>query len=125
MFLQAYLGARRGKSFLAGSIKPEKEKSFCEKQGINHTFYQCERFMYILGKRTMPVYKGNNGFHFVGGSDWYVIARAYSEYIVKSQTPYVKQIKRWYVDSQRGPSPCVTPLPQRGPSPCVTPLPQY
>lgn len=94
--LEMYLGERRGKSFLAGSTRPEKEKNFCEKQGINHSFYQCERFMYTVGKRDMPDYDPVTGFHFVGGSDWYVLARKYAEYLVTDQSQYMKQIVKWY-----------------------------
>eukprot|EP00039_Didymoeca_costata_P011838 m.167566 g.167566 ORF g.167566 m.167566 type:complete len:858 (+) comp15306_c0_seq6:232-2805(+) len=94
--LRLYLGRRRGKSFLAGSIKPQKEKMFCDKQGINHTFYQCERFMYNLGKRQMPNYHPRDGFHFVGGSDWYIIERQYANYLVSDTSPYLQRIKQWY-----------------------------
>eukprot|EP00729_Bicosta_minor_P017756 gene17756-22950_t len=95
--LRSYLGHRRGKNFLAGSTNPSKEKSFCDKQGINHTFYQCEGFMYTVGKRQMPEYAvagdGTPGFHFIGGSDWYVIERQYGEYLTHDTSDYLNRIK--------------------------------
>lgn len=61
------LGHLRGTSFLTSS-PTMTEKRFCEKQGVNYTWLQCDHHLYSIGTR----HKADNVMHVKGGSDWCV-----------------------------------------------------
>jgi hypothetical protein len=63
------LGHVRGTSFLTSSATM-KEKRFCEKQGVNFTFFQCDNHLFAIGKRV----KQDDVMKVKGGSDWYAAA---------------------------------------------------
>lgn len=53
---------------------------FIKKQGLDRSFYQCERRVWRLGRRKLP-----KGLIYSGGSDWFALPRSFSEYIVTNR----------------------------------------
>lgn len=69
----------------------EKEaKDFVERQGLTYAFQPCGRFGYRLGRRTPP------DFRFIGGSDWFILARDYALYAATDTSPFMQEYRRWY-----------------------------
>lgn len=64
---------------------------FIHKQGLDRTFVECDEHMWRVGVRTLP-----SNIRFDGGSDWIVINRNYSRYLVTNRDHFLTALKRYY-----------------------------
>ncbi|CAK6981725.1 xylosyltransferase 1-like [Scomber scombrus] len=64
---------------------------FIRKQGLDRLFYECDTHMWRLGDRKIP-----EGIAVDGGSDWFLLNRAFVDYVVNSQDELVSSMKRFY-----------------------------
>ncbi|KAI6660209.1 Xylosyltransferase 1-like [Oopsacas minuta] len=87
--LTRLLGANMGENFL----KPSSTDldTFIKKQGISHTFVQCDNHMWKLGPRKLP-----DGVIFEGGSDWISLHRDFVEYVISADDIIVRELEVFY-----------------------------
>ncbi|KAM9783706.1 xylosyltransferase 1-like [Syngnathus typhle] len=64
---------------------------FIRKQGLDRLFLECDTHMWRLGDRKIP-----EGIAVDGGSDWFLLNRAFVEYVVRSTDELVAGLKRFY-----------------------------
>uniref|UniRef100_A0A7N6A3D3 Xylosyltransferase 1 n=1 Tax=Anabas testudineus TaxID=64144 RepID=A0A7N6A3D3_ANATE len=64
---------------------------FIRKQGLDRLFYECDTHMWRLGDRKIP-----EGIAVDGGSDWFLLNRAFVDYVVNSRDELVTRMKRFY-----------------------------
>ncbi|KAM7387475.1 hypothetical protein PAMA_009880 [Pampus argenteus] len=64
---------------------------FIRKQGLDRLFYECDTHMWRLGDRKIP-----EGIAVDGGSDWFLLNRAFVDYVVNSRDELVSSMKRFY-----------------------------
>ena len=64
---------------------------FIHKQGLDRTFVECDHHMWRIGQRTLP-----STIRFDGGSDWIIINRNFSHYLVTTKDHYLTTLKRYY-----------------------------
>lgn len=64
---------------------------FIRKQGLDRLFYECNTHMWRLGDRKIP-----EGIAVDGGSDWFLLNRAFVEYVINSEDDLVTSMKRFY-----------------------------
>ena len=64
---------------------------FIQKQGLDRTFVECDGHMWRISSRTLPP-----DITIDGGSDWIVINRNYSRYLVTNSSPFLKGLKKYY-----------------------------
>ena len=64
---------------------------FIEKQGLGHTFYECDYHLWKLGKRQLP-----RGIQFGGGSDWMGLYRGFCQYSVSNTDLLITGLKELY-----------------------------
>ncbi|XP_075255857.1 xylosyltransferase sqv-6-like isoform X2 [Convolutriloba macropyga] len=76
--MEQMLSVNKGMSFITGSHNIGRGK-FMKRQGVNQTFYQCDGHMFRISTRRTP-----RGVDFGGGSDWFVMARNFIEYLVNT-----------------------------------------
>eukprot|EP00041_Stephanoeca_diplocostata_P036713 m.1350521 g.1350521 ORF g.1350521 m.1350521 type:complete len:802 (-) comp24922_c0_seq8:2482-4887(-) len=94
--LMKFLDKHRGRNFLKSSAAKDEDR-FVTRQGVNHTFYQCDNHGYDIGVRELPATDDAGlRFHFRGGSDWYVLSREFVDYVVDDNDPYLVHAKQWY-----------------------------
>lgn len=65
--------------------------SFIRKQGLDRLFYECDTHMWRLGDRKIP-----EGIAVDGGSDWFLLNRAFVDYVVNSRDELVSSMKQFY-----------------------------
>eukprot|EP00035_Acanthoeca_spectabilis_P005353 m.112725 g.112725 ORF g.112725 m.112725 type:complete len:934 (-) comp12984_c0_seq2:76-2877(-) len=87
------LRQKRGYSFLNAnfdkSVKGRMEA--IQRQGIEWTSVQCERYMYRLAERSL-----HPTTQFLVGSDWFILARPYANYVANGNTSFVKAMRLFY-----------------------------
>ncbi|KAI4887242.1 hypothetical protein NFI96_027503 [Prochilodus magdalenae] len=64
---------------------------FIRKQGLDRLFFECDTHMWRLGDRKIP-----EGISVDGGSDWFLLNRAFVEYVINSEDDLVTSMKRFY-----------------------------
>ena len=64
---------------------------FIQKQGLDRTFVECENHMWRIGTRPLPP-----DVTLDGGSDWIVINRNYSHYLVTNTEQFLTGLKKYY-----------------------------
>jgi len=62
---------------------------FIQKQGLDRTFVECDDHMWRVGTRPLPEHVTIDG-----GSDWIVINRRYSHYLVTGEDDLLVRVKR-------------------------------
>lgn len=72
--LERYLTANMGSNFLKSH--GQTLERFVLKQGLNHSFYECDRHLWRLGVRRLPVTALD------GGSDWVCLHRSFVDYLM-------------------------------------------
>ncbi|XP_063728615.1 xylosyltransferase 2-like isoform X2 [Symsagittifera roscoffensis] len=90
--LEGMLSMNRGMSFITG-MKAVARSQFMKRQGVNQTFYQCDGHMFRLSARRVPY-----GVRFSGGSDWFVLARNFIDYLLHAppEDQLVDPLSRFY-----------------------------
>lgn len=73
------------------TLSPLAFVRFIQKQGLDRTFVECEGHMWRISSRPLP-----DDITIDGGSDWIVINRNYSRYLVTSNDPFLKGLKKYY-----------------------------
>lgn len=76
---------------LSWTLKSLCPLSFIRKQGLDRLFYECDTHMWRLGDRKIP-----EGIAVDGGSDWFLLNRAFVDYVVNSRDELVTRMKRFY-----------------------------
>ncbi|XP_048860520.1 xylosyltransferase 1-like isoform X1 [Brienomyrus brachyistius] len=87
--LVAFLSKYRDMNFIKSHGRDNAR--FIRKQGLDRLFYECDTHMWRLGDRKIP-----EGISVDGGSDWFLLNRAFVEYVVNSQDDLVASMKRFY-----------------------------
>ncbi len=64
---------------------------FIQKQGLDRTFVECDNHMWRVDMRPLP-----SEITVDGGSDWIVLHRNYSRYLVADKSKYLTDIKKYY-----------------------------
>ena len=64
---------------------------FIQKQGLDRTFVECDNHMWRVDNRKLP-----GDITVDGGSDWIVIHRNYSHYLVTDQSRFLTGLRRYY-----------------------------
>ncbi|KAK2893402.1 xylosyltransferase 1-like [Channa argus] len=87
--LVAFLSKYRNINFIKSHGRDNAR--FIRKQGLDRLFYECDTHMWRLGDRKIP-----EGIAVDGGSDWFLLNRAFVDYVVNSQDDLVSSMKRFY-----------------------------
>ena len=64
---------------------------FIQKQGLDRTFVECDNHMWRVDTRPLPPEVTVDG-----GSDWIVLHRNYSRYLVTDKSKFLTDIKKYY-----------------------------
>lgn len=64
---------------------------FIQKQGLDRTFVECDNHMWRVDTRPLP-----HDVTVDGGSDWIVLHRNYSRYLVTDKSKFLTDIKKYY-----------------------------
>lgn len=64
---------------------------FIQKQGLDHTFYECDSHLWRLFTRKLPT-----GIRIDGGSDWVGLHRDFCKYVVNSKNELNVGLKTVY-----------------------------
>ncbi len=64
---------------------------FIQKQGLDRTFVECDNHMWRVDMRPLP-----SEITVDGGSDWIVLHRNYSRYLVADKSKYLTDLKKYY-----------------------------
>uniref|UniRef100_A0A3Q3XDN2 Xylosyltransferase 1 n=1 Tax=Mola mola TaxID=94237 RepID=A0A3Q3XDN2_MOLML len=87
--LVAFLSKYRNMNFIKSHGRDNAR--FIRKQGLDRLFFECDTHMWRLGDRKIP-----EGIAVDGGSDWFLVNRAFVDYVVNSQDELVSSMKRFY-----------------------------
>ncbi|XP_061567677.1 xylosyltransferase 1-like [Cololabis saira] len=87
--LVAFLSKQRNMNFIKSHGRDNAR--FIRKQGLDRLFYECDTHMWRLGDRKIP-----EGIAVDGGSDWFLLNRAFVDYVVNSKDELVSSMKRFY-----------------------------
>uniref|UniRef100_A0A3Q3JZK1 Xylosyltransferase 1 n=1 Tax=Monopterus albus TaxID=43700 RepID=A0A3Q3JZK1_MONAL len=87
--LVAFLSKYRNMNFIKSHGRDNAR--FIRKQGLDRLFYECDTHMWRLGDRKIP-----EGIAVDGGSDWFLLNRAFVDYVVNSKDELVSNMKRFY-----------------------------
>ncbi|KAG9263843.1 xylosyltransferase 1-like [Astyanax mexicanus] len=87
--LVAFLSKYRDMNFIKSHGRDNAR--FIRKQGLDRLFFECDTHMWRLGDRKIP-----EGISVDGGSDWFLLNRAFVEYVINSQDDLVTSMKRFY-----------------------------
>ncbi|XP_068193653.1 xylosyltransferase 1-like [Antennarius striatus] len=87
--LVSFLSKNRGLNFIKSHGRDHAR--FIRKQGLDRLFYECDTHMWRLGDRKIP-----EGIAVDGGSDWFLVSRAFVDYVVNSRDALVSSMKRFY-----------------------------
>ena len=83
------LGANIGGNFLKSN---EGELDvFIKKQGIDHSFVQCDNHMWNIGYRKLP-----EGIQMDGGSDWIILHKDFIQYVLTTDDVIVTRLESIY-----------------------------
>ena len=64
---------------------------FIQKQGLDRIFVECDTHMYRIGSRDLP-----SDITLDGGSDWIILHRNFSHYLVNSTDHFLLALKKFY-----------------------------
>ncbi|XP_040046698.2 xylosyltransferase 1 [Gasterosteus aculeatus] len=87
--LVSFLSKYRNRNFIKSHGRDNAR--FIRKQGLDRLFYECDTHMWRLGDRKIP-----EGIAVDGGSDWFLLNRAFVDYVVNSRDELVGSMKRFY-----------------------------
>ncbi|XP_077412937.1 xylosyltransferase 1-like isoform X1 [Vanacampus margaritifer] len=87
--LVAFLSKHRHHNFIKSHGRDNAR--FIRKQGLDRLFLECDTHMWRLGDRKIP-----QGIAVDGGSDWFLLNRAFVDYVVRSTDELVSGLKRFY-----------------------------
>ncbi|XP_077474209.1 xylosyltransferase 1-like [Stigmatopora argus] len=87
--LVAFLSKHRHLNFIKSHGRDNAR--FIRKQGLDRLFVECDTHMWRLGDRQIP-----EGIQVDGGSDWFLLNRAFVDYVARSQDELVTGLKRFY-----------------------------
>lgn len=87
--LELFLTANKGKNFVKSH--GQQTQKFIKKQGLDKTFHECDRHMWKLGDRTLPV-----GITFDGGSDWIGLSHDFASYLTYANNALIQGLKQVY-----------------------------
>uniref|UniRef100_A0A3Q2YRK5 Xylosyltransferase 1 n=1 Tax=Hippocampus comes TaxID=109280 RepID=A0A3Q2YRK5_HIPCM len=87
--LVAFLSKHRHLNFIKSHGRDNAR--FIRKQGLDRLFLECDTHMWRLGDRKIP-----EGVAVDGGSDWFLLNRAFVDYVVRSTDELVSGLKRFY-----------------------------
>ncbi|XP_054614371.1 xylosyltransferase 1-like [Dunckerocampus dactyliophorus] len=87
--LVAFLSKHRHLNFIKSHGRDNAR--FIRKQGLDRLFLECDTHMWRLGDRKIP-----EGIAVDGGSDWFLLNRAFVDYVVRSTDELVGAMKRFY-----------------------------
>ncbi|KAK1799092.1 hypothetical protein P4O66_007356 [Electrophorus voltai] len=87
--LVAFLSKYRNMNFIKSHGRDNAR--FIRKQGLDRLFFECDTHMWRLGDRKIP-----EGVAVDGGSDWFLLSRAFVDYVVNSRDDLVTSMKRFY-----------------------------
>ncbi|XP_060758449.1 xylosyltransferase 1 [Neoarius graeffei] len=87
--LVAFLSKYRNMNFIKSHGRDNAR--FIRKQGLDRLFFECDTHMWRLGDRKIP-----EGIAVDGGSDWFLLNRAFVEYVINSDDDLVTSMKRFY-----------------------------
>ncbi|XP_061555589.1 xylosyltransferase 1-like isoform X1 [Phycodurus eques] len=87
--LVAFLSKHRHLNFIKSHGRDNAR--FIRKQGLDRLFLECDTHMWRLGDRKIP-----EGIAVDGGSDWFLLNRAFVEYVVRSMDELVAGLKQFY-----------------------------
>ncbi|XP_068607203.1 xylosyltransferase 1 [Brachionichthys hirsutus] len=87
--LVAFLSKHRDMNFIKSHGRDNAR--FIRKQGLDRLFYECDTHMWRLGDRRIP-----EGISVDGGSDWFLLNRAFVQYVINSEDDLVTNMKRFY-----------------------------
>ncbi|XP_068605484.1 LOW QUALITY PROTEIN: xylosyltransferase 1-like [Brachionichthys hirsutus] len=87
--LVSFLSKYRSMNFIKSHGRDHAR--FIRKQGLDRLFYECDTHMWRLGDRKIP-----EGIAVDGGSDWFLLNRAFVDYVVHSRDELVSSMKRFY-----------------------------
>ncbi|XP_057716974.1 xylosyltransferase 1-like [Corythoichthys intestinalis] len=87
--LVAFLSKHRHLNFIKSHGRDNAR--FIRKQGLDRLFLECDTHMWRLGDRKIP-----EGIAVDGGSDWFLLNRAFVDYVVRSKDELVSGLKRFY-----------------------------
>ena len=83
-----FLSNNRGKNFVQG-IGEGNSELFVQKQGLSHTFYECDFHIWNVASRTLP-----SGIQFDGSSDWIILNKEFADYLVYSEDEILGGLKK-------------------------------
>ncbi|KAM9457238.1 xylosyltransferase 1 [Clarias gariepinus] len=87
--LVAFLSKYRNMNFIKSHGRDNAR--FIRKQGLDRLFFECDTHMWRLGDRKIP-----EGITVDGGSDWFLLNRAFVDYVINSEDDLVTSMKRFY-----------------------------
>uniref|UniRef100_A0A6Q2YDP4 Xylosyltransferase 1 n=1 Tax=Esox lucius TaxID=8010 RepID=A0A6Q2YDP4_ESOLU len=87
--LVAFLSKYRDMNFIKSHGRDNAR--FIRKQGLDRLFFECDTHMWRLGDRKIP-----EGISVDGGSDWFLLNRAFVEYVINSRDDLVVNMKQFY-----------------------------
>ncbi|XP_066498061.1 xylosyltransferase 1 [Hoplias malabaricus] len=87
--LVSFLSKYRSMNFIKSHGRDNAR--FIRKQGLDRLFFECDTHMWRLGDRKIP-----DGITVDGGSDWFLLNRAFVEYVINSEDDLVTNMKRFY-----------------------------
>ncbi|KAF0302651.1 Xylosyltransferase oxt [Amphibalanus amphitrite] len=87
--LTEFLTRNKGKNFLKSH--GQSIPSFIMKQGLNHSFYECDHHLWRLGGRKLP-----RGIAIDGGSDWVCLYRDFVQYVTGMQDELLTGLRTFF-----------------------------
>ncbi|XP_037074011.1 xylosyltransferase oxt-like [Pollicipes pollicipes] len=87
--LTEFLTRNKGKNFLKSH--GQSIPSFIMKQGLNHSFYECDHHLWRLGGRKLP-----RGIAIDGGSDWVCLYRDFVQYVTSMEDDLLVGLRTFF-----------------------------